>query len=171
MSITISEKKVEIIDLRQLDLFAGVDENDLKKLAQICRVETIEKNTIVYPPGSCRDDVYFLTGKNDAVQIELPVEGFSNNVVTHTLSKGELFGWCTLVPQQLRTTLARCTEDTEVISIKGDALQNLMDADSRLGYRIMKNLSAIIAARLTYTSVSLRYLVRQLMKSEQAWKI
>jgi CRP/FNR family transcriptional regulator, cyclic AMP receptor protein len=166
MSITVSEKKVEGKDLRQLDLFAGLDENDLKNLASLCRIENIEKNTIVYSPGSCREDVYFLTGKNDSVQIELPIEGFSDNVVTHTLRKGELFGWCTLVPHQLRTTLVRCIEDTEVIAMKGDALMYLIDTDNRLGYRIMKNLSAIIASRLTYTSVSLRYLVRQLTNSE-----
>ncbi|OGO17287.1 MAG: hypothetical protein A2Z02_06095, partial [Chloroflexi bacterium RBG_16_48_7] len=153
------------------DLFAGIDEKDLLELVPLCHFEIIEKNTVVHPAGSYGDDIYFLTGKNDAIQIELPVEGFERNVVTNVLSKGQLFGWCSLVPQQLRTTQARCIDDTEVITIKGNDLLNLLDKNNRMGYKIMRNFSSILCSRLTYTSVSLRHLVRQLMKSEQNWKI
>jgi len=170
MGIAVSAKKVEIKDLVGLDLFAGVDEKDLKDLASLCHIENIEKNTVIHPAGCSTDDVYFLTGKNDAVQIELPIEGF-NTVVTNVLGKGQLFGWCSLVPVQLRTTQARCIDDTEVIAFKGNDLLKLLDKNNRLGYTVMKNFSSILCSRLTYTSVSLRYLVRQLTKSDQNWRV
>ena len=170
MGIAVSTKKVEAKDLVGLDLFSGVPEKELKEIVPLCHVEIIEKNTVIHPAGSCADDIFFLTGKNDAVQIELPIEGF-NTVVTNVLSKGQLFGWCSLVPQQLRTTQARCIEDTEVITLKGGDLLKILDRDNHMGYIVMKNFSSILCSRLTYTSVSLRYLVRQFMKSDQNWKV
>lgn len=170
MGIAVSSKKVAIKDLATLDLFQGLNEKELMALIPLCRVEIMEKNTVIHPEGACADDIFFLTGKNDAIQVELPIEGF-NTIVTNVISKGQLFGWCSLVARQLRTTQAHCTEDTEVIALKGSDLMNLLEKNNHMGYVVMKNFSGILCSRLTYTSVSLRYFVRQLTKSDQNWRV
>jgi CRP-like cAMP-binding protein len=171
MGTIISTRPVEVKDLRGLDLFAGLDDSELAKIVGLCRWETFQKNTIIYTPGTPLDDIYFLVGKNDAIQLELPVEGFSTNIVTHVLRKGEIFGWSNFIPHQLRTTMAKCLEDTEIISVKGSELMKLFEKETHMGFLAMKNLSIILCTRLTYTSVSLRHTIRQILKCEQAWKI
>lgn len=161
---TVSRRAVKAKDLRGLELFAGLNDSDLAEIARLCRWKMIQKNVIVCLPGSSTDDVYFLTGKNDAVQLELPVEGF-HNVTTHVLKKGEVFGWSNFAPPQLRTTLARCTEDTEVITLKGTEFDQLLNKNRHMGYIIMKNLSVILLSRLTYAYISLRHCMRQIVKT------
>jgi len=171
MGTIISTRKIEVKDLKNLDLFAGLDDDELQQIVPLCHWETFQKNTVIYTPGTPLDDIYFLVGKNDAIQLELPVEGFSTNVVTHVLRKGEIFGWSNFIPHQLRTTLAKCLEDTEIISVKGSELLKLSEKNTHIGFITMKNLSIILCTRLTYTSVSLRHTIRQLLKCEQSWKI
>lgn len=154
---------VTIQDLKQFDLFAGLDDSELAQVAQLCTRRLCENASQVFSPGAPAEDIFLLEGKNDAVQIEVLVGERGPRTVIHTLQKGEAFGWAALVPPHQRTATARCVERASLIGLNGRRLTELLEKNEHMGYVVMKNLSAILSARLSHTTLALRREIRRLM--------
>jgi CRP/FNR family transcriptional regulator, cyclic AMP receptor protein len=151
-------------DIRGFNLFSGLDEADLEKIAVLCTRHQYPANTIIFDPNTMAEDVYLLEGGNDVVQIEIPIQNSDQRLTIHTLHKGEVFGWAALGPPHSKTATARCLEQANVITFKAKDLMVLLDGDNRLGYQVMKNLSGIISSRLAYTTVVFRREIQRLTK-------
>ena len=53
-------------------------------------------------------------------------------------------------------TGARAVEQVSVLRFNNAALEQLMDADSDIGYRIMRNVANVMSARIRSTNMKLR---------------
>jgi CRP/FNR family transcriptional regulator, cyclic AMP receptor protein len=155
---------VTIQDLKQFNLFVGLDESELAEIARLCARRTYECGAEVFSPGVPAGDIFMLEGKNDAVQIEMAVFERGPKTVIHTLQKGEVFGWAALVPPHQRTATARSVDKVTLICLNGKDLTELLDKNDHMGYMVMKNLSGILSTRLTHTSLVLRREIRKLSK-------
>ena len=82
----------------------------------------------------------------------------------YTVGKGEIFGWSALVPPHRLTASARCQGKADVIMINGKELMEFLEKDRRIGYVVMKNLSALISSRLASTTIALRHEIQKLIK-------
>ncbi len=154
---------VTIEDLKQFNLFAGLNDSELAQIAGLCTRRLCETASEVFSPGVPAGDIFLLEGKNDAVQIELLLGERGPRTVIHTLQKGEAFGWAALVPPHQRTATARCVEKANLIHIKGSSLTDLLEKNEHMGYVVMRNLSAILSVRLSHTTLALRREIRKLM--------
>jgi CRP/FNR family cyclic AMP-dependent transcriptional regulator len=159
---------VTVQDLKQFNLFAGLDESELGQIARLCARRTYEGGTEIFSPGNPAGDIFMLEDRNDAVQIEMAICEHAPKTVIHTLQKGEVFGWAALVPPHQRTGIARCVEKASVICLNGKDLMELMDANERMGYVVMRNLSGILSTRLSYTTLVLRREIRKLARKPVA---
>jgi len=155
---------VTVHDLKQFNLFAGLDEAELAEIAGLCTRRTYESGAKIFSPGTPAGDVFMLERGNDAVQIEIAICEHAPRTVIHTLQKGEVFGWAALVPPHQRTGSARCVEKASVICLDGKALMELLDQNDHMGYVVMKNLSGILSTRLAYTTLILRREIRKLAR-------
>ena len=155
---------VTVQDLKQFNLFAGLDESELGQIARFCSRRTYECAAVIFSPGVPAADIFMLEGKNDAVQIEMDVFEGGPRTVIHTLQKGEVFGWAALVPPHQRTATARSVDRVTLVCLNGRDLIELMDKDHHMGYVVMKNLSGILSTRLSHTTLVLRREVRKLTK-------
>jgi CRP/FNR family transcriptional regulator, cyclic AMP receptor protein len=152
-------------EIQDYKLFAGLTENELSEVADLCRRRVYNGNSIIFSPDFPSDDLFIVEGGNDAIQIEVPLGPREGKVVIHTLSKGETFGWAALGPQHIRTATARCLEDVHVICLNGQNLMRLCEDDNHIGYIIMKNLIDIINTRLSYTTIVFRQEIRKLRRT------
>ncbi|MBN1189630.1 MAG: cyclic nucleotide-binding domain-containing protein [Dehalococcoidales bacterium] len=155
---------VNASDLKGYNLFSGLEESALARIAELCTRHTYPANTVIFDPNTSADDVYLLEGGNDVVQIEIPIQEHDIKVTIHTLHKGEVFGWAALGPPHSRTATARCLEQASVIVIKGKDLLDLLENDAATGYQVMKNLSGIISSRLAYTTIVFRREIQRLTR-------
>ena len=155
---------VTVHDLKQFNLFAGLDEPELAQIARLCARRNYESGAEIFSPGTPAGDVFMLEGGNDAVQIEIAICEHAPRTVIHTLQKGEVFGWAALVPPHQRTASARCMGKASVICLDGKALMELLEKNDHMGYVVMKNLSGILSTRLTYTTLVLRREIRKLAR-------
>ena len=147
---------IAVQSLKSFNLFSGLKVPELEKIAELCTRYTFEKDAVIFDPYSATDDLFLVEGGNEAVQIEVPITESGRKFIIHTLSKGETFGWASLVPSHSRTALARCLEKVDIIRINGQELMTLLDKNDHIGYVVMKNLSGIISTRLAYTTIMLR---------------
>jgi CRP-like cAMP-binding protein len=156
--------RVNASDIREFSLFKGLSPSQLEKIGGLCQRQSIAANTVIFDPSSRDENVYFVEEGHDSIQIEIPIPGYSSKIVIHTLNKGEVFGWAPLGPPHAKTALARCVESSTLVSLKGRDLMALLETDTAMGYRVMKNLSEIISSRLAYTSVVFRREINRLIK-------
>ena len=136
--------------IKESDLFKGVSQRFITKIATNSEEETFTKNSVVFKGGDKASHFYVLV--EGAVDISL-----GKREATHmSVSKpGEIFGWSALVEPYVYTAMARCTKDTRVIKIARDLVENAIGEHPAEGLAILKNLTGIIAQRLRYAYKSL----------------
>jgi len=153
-------------EIKGFNLFSGLEDPDLARIAALCTRHRYPANTVIFDPNTAAEDIYFLEGGNDVVQIEIPIQDHDSRITIHTLHKGEVFGFAALGPPHSKTAAARCLEQADVITLKGKELADLLEEDNRIGYQVMKNLSGIISSRLAYTTVVFRREIQRLNKRQ-----
>jgi CRP/FNR family transcriptional regulator, cyclic AMP receptor protein len=155
-------------DIKGFNLFSGLEDADLARIAILCARHQYPAGTVIFDPNTTAENIYLLEGGNDVVQIEIPIQDHDQKLTIHTLHKGEVFGWAALGPPHSKTATARCLDQANVITLKGQELLALLDEDNRMGYQVMKNLSGIISSRLAYTTVVFRREIQRLTKKPVA---
>jgi CRP-like cAMP-binding protein len=150
--------------LKSISLFSGLTQTELAGLAKLCRERTYESGSVIFTIGGSATDVYLLeTGKVD-IQIEFKIYDYEILTTVYTVGKGEIFGWSALVPPHRLTASARCEGKADVMMINGKELMEYLEKDRRIGYVVMKNLSALISSRLASTTIALRHEIQKLIK-------
>jgi signal-transduction protein with cAMP-binding, CBS, and nucleotidyltransferase domain len=155
---------ITIQDIKGYKLFSGLDENELKEIAGLCRRKTYDSGTILFDPHNPSEDLFLVEEGNDAIQIRTTLGNNEGNIVIHNLSKGETFGWTALGPQHIKVATAICVEQVNVIAINWNSLMQLLEKNNHTGYIVMKNLADIISTRLSYTTLAFRREIRELKK-------
>jgi CRP-like cAMP-binding protein len=150
--------------LKSFSLFSGLSQTELAGIAKLCRQRAYESGSVIFTIGGTATDVYLLeTGKVD-IQIEFKIHDYEVMTTVYTVGKGEIFGWSALVPPHRLTASARCEGKADVIMINGKELLEFLEKDKRIGYVVMKNLSALISSRLASTTIALRHEIQKLIK-------
>jgi CRP/FNR family cyclic AMP-dependent transcriptional regulator len=150
--------------LESFSLFSGLSQAELAGIAKLCRERIYESGSGIFTIGGSAADVYLLkTGKVD-IQIEFKIYDYEIMTTVYTVGKGEIFGWSALVPPHRLTASARCEGKADVIIINGKELMEFLEKDKRIGYVVMKNLSALISSRLASTTIALRHEIQKLIK-------
>jgi CRP/FNR family transcriptional regulator, cyclic AMP receptor protein len=150
--------------LKSFSLFSGLSQPELAGIAKLCRERAYESGSVIFTIGGSAIDVYLLeTGKVD-IQIEFKIHDYEVMTTVYTVGKGEIFGWSALVPPHRLTASARSEGKADVIMINGKELMEFLEKDRRIGYVVMKNLSALISSRLASTTIALRHEIQKLIK-------
>ncbi len=149
--------------LKSFNLFGGLDESELAKIARLCSERAYEEGSVIFTIGGSAKDVYLLKAGKVDIQIEFKIYENEIRATVYTVGKGEIFGWSTLVPPHRLTASARCEGKADVITINGKALMELLEKETRIGYVLMKNLSALISSRLASTTIALRHEIQKLI--------
>jgi len=150
--------------LKSFSLFSGLSQTELAGIAKLCREQTYMSGSVIFTIGGSATDAYLLkTGKVD-IQIEFKIYDYEIMTTVYTVGKGEIFGWSALVPPHRLTASARCEGKADVIMINGKELMEFLEKDRRIGYVVMKNLSALISSRLASTTIALRHEIQKLIK-------
>jgi toluene monooxygenase system ferredoxin subunit len=142
---------VQASALRSSPLFKGMGDQTLRSLEACARRETFDVPATLYDIGDLADDIYvlesgrveFLIGREDRTSLA----GFM-------LRRGEAFGWAALLEDHpRRIARAACLEPSVLLRINGAQALQLLEADPASGYRVMRQLSQLIARQLHSTGV------------------
>ena len=132
--------------LGEARFFAGLTKSQLERVAQIARMRSFPKDTRIYTVGDAVDDFYVLA--DGMLRFTLGL-GKRDTSAGDIIRRGEVFGWAPLVEGHARRiATAYCLTACEVVAIDGAALNRLMEADSDLGFRLMKKLAVLLTSEL-----------------------
>lgn len=143
---------VSIDALRQCELFADLNDEELAKIAKICHEEAYEPQEVIFGECEVAEKIYILREGRVAVQMHLRSDLEPGGDVTiEEVTPGRIFGWSALVKQRRFTASVRALEKVKVIAIESAALSTLFEEDSHIGFVVMKRLADVISSRLRRT--------------------
>ena len=138
--------------LKRCEVFVGLGDCDLEKVAQLpsWRRETYSRDAFIFQEDVAARNFYILEEGEVRLMIGVYREGVkkSTQVPVDSITKGDVFGWSSLVAPHSLTLSAVCIKPSSVLVISGDELSALMDSDHSLGYEVMKGLVRVIGTRL-----------------------
>jgi len=135
--------------LKQSDLFKKISAEELKNLLPLTREKTFALGSIIFSQNAKAERVYVLEAGSVALKTTL-TNGLE---ITYEMitRKGDPFGWSALIEPFRHMTTAVCLENTQAVVFDRKDLNRLFPQHPVLGFKVMQNLSILIAKRLERT--------------------
>lgn len=129
--------------LNEVPLFAGCQEAVLKEIAAIAQQVAHPKGHLIYDAGDQATEMYVLLQGLVAFKTSRGT-GLLN--VQPVMKRHMIFGWASLIPEHPRRLgSAKCLEDSQLLSIDGDKLFDILRRNPDAGFVVMTRLSSLIA--------------------------
>lgn len=139
-------------DLHCCELFPGLNDAELAKVAAIARRETYQAGDRICAERELANRLFVLETGRVQVHIQLrPALEPGGDLVVEEVKPGRIFGWSSLVKQRRFTASARALEPVSILVIKARDLEALFEQDAHVGFVVMKQLAEVIASRLHHT--------------------
>jgi CRP-like cAMP-binding protein len=139
--------KLDVAELlREARFFDALAPGQLERIARLGRVRSFPQDTRIYAIGDAVDDFYVLA--EGVVRFTLGL-GKRDTAAGDIIRRGDVFGWAPLVEgHERRIATAYCLTACDVVALDGAALNRLMEADSALGYALLKKLAVLLTSEL-----------------------
>ena len=157
--------KVSIKDLRCVDLFAGLSDQELENIAKACILRRYKPGEYCAIENETTDELLIVNEGTVAIEMRCKHthDCFAQALGIGTLTKGNVVSWSALVEPHVLAGSARCIEEVQIISIKASDLQLVFRERPSIEPVVMKNLATIINSRLTKCRAHLAGLVTEMI--------
>ncbi len=135
-----------IKDLREADLFKGLNTRQLQLFGKHFTEANFEAGETIFAQGEPAQNLYILL--EGEVTLGIKAKG-EIDITTYSVTKrGEAFGLPALIKPYRNSVSAICTKKARTYSINGDILRKLMKQYSTAGIEIMEKVAEIFFNRL-----------------------
>lgn len=155
---------ISMDDVRGVDVFAGIPDDDLRQIAVLCTHRTYKAGEYCAVQGKSVDYLLVVSSGKVAVEMRVDVLRHSYTVTVATLTKGHVGAWSALVPPRTLTASLKCLENSQVTAIAASDLQRIFKESPSIEAVVMRNLAAVISSRLTDSRTQLTRLIVEIAK-------
>ena len=143
---------MELVELlKGVELFAGMTDDQLQRLAAISRVVEYREGEIVIRQGETGDRLYVIWDGQVAVLVGDDLSARP----TLYLGRGQIFGEMALIDYGERSATIRCTSTKAVLAVIGrDDFETLCSSDTAIGYIVMRNMASDLSFKLRHRNLN-----------------
>ncbi len=138
--------------LRKCDVFTALNDEELREIENICKIEEFEAGTIICKQGSKEKNLYVI--EHGTVGIILEVGPLAQRQV-QAVTDHEAFGWSAMLEPYICTATVKALEKTQVLSLNGQGLSALCSTKPSIGYKVLTGIARVIALRLRQAYIQL----------------
>jgi len=135
----------QIDELKSIVLLSQLTHEMLEKIQPYIELFIFKKDDTIFSEGSEAKNFYML--KSGKVILEKRISS-KITVSLGTIKPGYSFGWSSILSKQPFTSESICTETSEIYSIKGDRVIELLNTDHSMGFIITQSLTRVLKDRL-----------------------
>ena len=126
---------LSLVVLRNVPLFAGLEEGELEKLSKVAMRRRVERNAFVVRSGEDTDSLYILlTGRAKVTNTD--EEG--REIILAWLGQGEFFGEMGLIDGSPRSANVVAVEACELLCLSKEAFQRCMQDNFLVAQKLMQ---------------------------------
>ncbi|MFO7625547.1 MAG: ATP-binding protein [Anaerolineales bacterium] len=150
---------ITVARLRNSEIFAELDEEDLVSIAGFCREENYQDGHIVLVEGQPANSMFIIERGKVALEKKVQIGRHTTprNATIDYVGPGQIAGFSSLTPPYLYATSAVCTEPTRVLYIDADQLREYLREQPKAGYPIMLKMARLIGFRYRGSIDTLTY--------------
>ena len=132
--------------LTRFPLFLDLSNADMKIMAPLFHVRTFNQGSMIIEQGEKATCLYLLT----IGQVEIHYKPYDGDTIKlNSLLPGSVFGWSSVLGNNLYSSSVICTSDCEVLMICGDDLRLLRENHPQTGQLVMDRLARSVSKRWT----------------------
>lgn len=139
--------------IRDVMLFAGLDDSELGVVASHLKEETFAKDSYIFHEGDAGDKFYIMD--SGMVSITLAIEGVGTEELLF-LERPAFFGEMALIDAAPRSASAVCRKDTRLLSLDKEDFEKLIVEDTDIGNKIMIAFIRTFCTRIRKSNQKLR---------------
>jgi CRP-like cAMP-binding protein len=125
----------EVVELlARVPIFSTLEEEDLRRIAQLAVPRSFEAGQVVFREGDASDTCYVVhTGHTRAVH----QHGDGRTLTLATFGPGDIFGELALFEDELRSATVEALEPTSVVAVLGPDMRRLMSEHPGIALRLV----------------------------------
>jgi CRP/FNR family transcriptional regulator, cyclic AMP receptor protein len=133
--------------LQRFTILEGLTPEESDTILQRCQITTARKGEKVFDVGESAHSLFLVRFGRIELRYNVVYFNASVEIPLDIVKAGEVCGWSALIPPNRYTLTAYATEDSELLRIEQTDLQACCEANTRLGYMVMKNITRIVGER------------------------
>ncbi len=144
---------VNIDILEGLDIFNELTIDEIKKIQPHCTRETYQLDQMLFEEGEPAEEMWIVSEGEVALRFKMPGNRplkEESTLSTHhkDIPESQVFGWsCFIKPYRMRLSAFCASRRCTAIKINRTALNEIMESDTDIGYKIMKYLVQVVGYR------------------------
>ncbi|ACL23696.1 Crp/Fnr family transcriptional regulator [Chloroflexus aggregans] len=150
-----------IENLRRVELFDGLNNQELLQIATICKVRRLGAGQTVFNEGDEGDELFII--HEGCVRIAINTRTANGTFAPSTINllySGQSFGEMVLLGGATRSATVTCVDPCVLLVIRERDFAALCDRNPRIGYLVMRNIAADLAYKLRSSNLLLRGNIR-----------
>lgn len=144
------------LTLKNLDLFHGLNDEQLDVLRQHMSPQCYKAREIVFREGDPGDRIYFLLSGGVSVLASQTGNGYDRRLAT--FGEGVFFGDMAILEKKPRSATVRADTATEVLYMKVEDFEKLVESHPLLASKMLLGMTRELSYRLRLTTVEVRTL-------------
>ena len=133
--------------LQGVDLFEGLEADELTKVAAICAERSFSRGQVIAREGEIGHELFIVS--EGFVEVLIGERPNSPARVVVSMGAGQLIGEMALLDQGPRSATLRATSTPTMLQvIHRQDFEDLCQKDTRIGYLVMRNLAAELSFKL-----------------------
>lgn len=131
------------------ELFKGLTDEELDKVAALGRMEVYEKGAPLFVEGAAAENFFIVELGRVALNIGIySGAGVNKEVTVETIKNGQSCGFSAVKGAPVYALSAKAVEPVRVIAIDGKRLYDVLKENPVMGYRVMSRMVASLSATL-----------------------
>jgi CRP-like cAMP-binding protein len=136
---------VDTRDLTKISFFKDLPGSMLGQIASIAQMDLLEKGQVLFRQGQVLDYMYALASGGVYLNSMSPMKKI---LTLDEVLPGECFGLSTLIGTARSSFTAVCSENSNVITLSGEKMTALFEADKSLGFAVMTKVTQLFKSRM-----------------------
>jgi CRP-like cAMP-binding protein len=120
--------------LGKIDLFSGLDENELAKIAKVSQIRTVAKDKEIFHSGDEPDSVFVVV--NGKVKIVVTTSD-GKELILAVLGAGQVVGEMALLDSSPRSATVVASTTVELLALSRDDFQRILDTEPRISVKLL----------------------------------
>jgi CRP/FNR family transcriptional regulator, cyclic AMP receptor protein len=150
-----------IDNLRRVEIFVGLTDDELLKVADLCKALRVPSGKTIFNEGDSGDELFVIHEGSVRVMINTRTpDGTVAPSTINMLYAGQCFGEMILLNSAARSATVVAADPTTLIVIREPDFRTLCDTNPRIGYCVIRNLAQDLAYKLRSSNLLLRGNIR-----------
>ena len=147
--------------LQRVDVFAGLNDEELHRVAAICKPIRLAAGHVIFEEGADGDELMIIL--EGCVRISLNTRSPQGNMASTTINMlytGQSFGEMVLLGGATRSATVTCVGPCALLVIREHDFATICEENPRIGYRVMRNMASDLTYKLRSSNLLLRGNIR-----------